>query len=585
MIPPGQHAHSEPHLRADFSFPCNDAPAVIYGTKEMSKALALVDPRFKNEVNLSWKRARLIRAGEDLGSLWDLRQAFHFYQNEADFTSQLEFGTNRTRRLSQAQTASGFAMVCSSGLYRKVKTVEYHLFNDELIIDLGLPLNNTLSDLADPGYTIVMYDMRTAHIDGIMPPHGVGLEEAVRLGPDCFPTTFLRELAGSAGPYSKGHAHIGPVGLGWGKPGHADPDGVRMSSREKQRVVEFHKTHISRKIKQLPVPINRARKLHCGNGSYQLRMDSIGRWIADVWRPYINEGLPTCVVNGQNGKSHPAVSSISQLKNVGRNITSNYQSEHAPEKIFRGNITVRSGTAFSCESPSVGMLAQQSSKFPSVLDFPFGSQLPTPLEVANSMAYDAKLPAASRKLYIPRHTAIQPAEQSSSTHSIPTPSVILQRSLATQPNPSPQLLSIDETNASPISHQGVDDEDIYSMDRFLHQRYPSPPQDTLPGNTFHERRIASVEPSGSISSYYDKAQFFRQAALKGTSLDPNFDRHSADVDIGNALAYQLMLRNGDPTHQDQQSSKKRVTFTDNFAIDVTDSSLLLRSKCGRGNLP
>lgn len=325
-IPPGQHARSEPHLREDIEFPNDERPSAIYGTLEMVKCLHIVDPRFKKVTNIPWKKIAIIRNGKDLGTLWDIRNAYNFLQNERDFESQLEFTQIRQRRISEGQRKEGYQIVGkSTGLYRKIRKDDYNLYNKELLIDLGEELNNLMSTLAEPDHMIVMVDIRMLIPDGITGPDGATFEDTARLGPNVYPTAFTRELAGgSQGTWSLGHAHIGPIGLGWAAPGHVDPRGVPMYPWEKEAVANFHENYVYEKIKHFPLPINRARKLHCGNSSWQYKRGADGvSWTLDVNGPsVIGTGVPTSPPDGREGLSNHKIDS--NLRKVSRAATHSY---------------------------------------------------------------------------------------------------------------------------------------------------------------------------------------------------------------------------------------------------------------------
>lgn len=304
-IPPDQHARSEPHLRKNIEFPNDERPTVIYGTSEMVKCLHTLDPKFKKIANVSWKKITVIRNGENLGTLWDIRNAYNFLQNELDFEGQLNFTQIRQRRISEVERKEGYEIVGkATGLYRKIRKDDYILYNHELLIDLGDELNGHMSALAEPEHMIVMVDMRMLISDGITGPDCATFENIVRLGPNVYPTAFTRELAGgSKSTWSLGHAHIGPLGLGWAAGAHVDPHGVPMHSWEKEAVASFHDAYVYEKIKHFPLPINRARKLHCGSSSRQYKKGADGvSWTLDVNGPFvIGTGVPTIPLDGREG--------------------------------------------------------------------------------------------------------------------------------------------------------------------------------------------------------------------------------------------------------------------------------------------
>ena len=147
---------------------------------------------------------------------------------------------------------SGFAFINQSSLYRKVAVNDLIQQDPSLVIDLGPTLNAELAALANPGYVIVMYDNRVVGHDGYPVPHSVDKSVAHEQGPDCFPTQFLRDIAGRCGN-SYGHAHIGPDGLGW----NSSTKGSRMSGEEIRLVTLFHARKVHKQIRHYPLPVTR----------------------------------------------------------------------------------------------------------------------------------------------------------------------------------------------------------------------------------------------------------------------------------------------------------------------------------------
>jgi hypothetical protein len=196
------------------------------------------DPRIPNMPRAKYQDIMVKRNGRELGTLFELRQAFEFRMAEEDFYNQLNFSMEGRKQLSMEHVHEGYHCI-GSCLYRKIRRVDLPFHNPNLIIDLGDELNAQLAACAEPGYTIVMIDSRILRNDGIAGPHGVKkqeLENALRNGPDAFTTEFTRAVAGWYG-YSRGHAHIGPLGLtkGYGQPIWNHGDGCPFSSERPKR--------------------------------------------------------------------------------------------------------------------------------------------------------------------------------------------------------------------------------------------------------------------------------------------------------------------------------------------------------------
>ncbi|RDL35250.1 uncharacterized protein BP5553_07181 [Venustampulla echinocandica] len=212
-VPRGTHPHSEPDLRADATYPNNIVPKRIAGVGDVTAAMHNENPAIPLSNN--WRLFQLIRQGNDIGNLFDFRQAWQFALHEYQYQQQLLFKPNRRRRLNNTHLNEGFQLIDMVALYRKIREGDLVQLHEDLIIDLGPELNRSLAEIAEPGYQIIMMDLRIMNSDGIPSPGGCTLEDAYRNGPNAFPTTYLRNLAGSYG-YSNGHAHVGPLGLGKG---------------------------------------------------------------------------------------------------------------------------------------------------------------------------------------------------------------------------------------------------------------------------------------------------------------------------------------------------------------------------------
>jgi hypothetical protein len=307
-VPPGAHVRSEPRLRVDVIYPSPNNNEKITGPTQICKIVERLVGLGADRP--AWKSLYAVHEGEVLGNITDIRQALEWSWAEGDFRAQLQFEKFRRRRLKPAHQEDGFEFINRSSLFRKVRTSELARHNHDLIIDLGPRLNDKLARCADSHeFTIIMVDNRLVGSDGLFPADGVDIDQAFNQGHLSFPTRFCRDLAGSEG-WSKGHAHIGPLGLGKGI-GHSvweggkrnasckgagwlnvaalnadtTPPGVRWSSAEMRKVTEFHESNVRGQIRHFPIPINRSRR-HWGLQPQQFRRIGPGQWILDPDFPH-----------------------------------------------------------------------------------------------------------------------------------------------------------------------------------------------------------------------------------------------------------------------------------------------------------
>lgn len=169
-------------------------------------------PKMPGEGKETWENMHVTRAGEELGTLHELRLALQFSMNEADFAAQLTFCDGRSRRTTHkvASNASkaGFYMLNSGTLFLKVVEDAVQGLNQDLLIDLGAELNEKLASLAEDGYSIVLVDARGSHADGIpIPDDDDCLRRVLRKGPAAFPTDYTKRVAGFSG-WTNGRAHM-----------------------------------------------------------------------------------------------------------------------------------------------------------------------------------------------------------------------------------------------------------------------------------------------------------------------------------------------------------------------------------------
>ncbi|KAG4434014.1 hypothetical protein IFR05_010496 [Cadophora sp. M221] len=261
-------------------------------------------PKMPGEGKETWENMRVTRAGEDLGTLHELRLALQFSMNEADFAAQLTFSEGRSRRTTQkdASNASkaGFYMLNSGTLFLKALEDAVQGLNQDLLIDLGAELNEKLASLAEDGYSIVLVDSRGSHADGIpIPDDEDCMRKVQRKGPAAFPTEYTKKVAGYSG-WTNGRAHMGFPSLcrndegqieilapfkylhrNPGMPSSAVPvdEQVVWTKAEENNVAEFHREEMNDLIQHYPLPLTRSRRpSHIRTMQYRKVGDG---WIVD----------------------------------------------------------------------------------------------------------------------------------------------------------------------------------------------------------------------------------------------------------------------------------------------------------------
>jgi hypothetical protein len=237
----------------------------------------------------SWDHFVVLREGQFIGSLSDIRQAFQWAQNELQYSGQLVFQKVMRRRLTVYQRQNGYGFVCNASLYKKIRRIDFPAQNPDIMIDLGATLNQELINIADPGFQFIMVDNRITN-DGYPLPRHATLENVYDKDVDVFNTPFLRGLAGLFGS-SSGHAHLGPLGIGklyegmWGKgknalnaPYDLTPRGIQFADDEYKRLQAFHMHKVYTKIRHWPRPRTYSNKWV----SHQLRRKNV-LVVPDVW--------------------------------------------------------------------------------------------------------------------------------------------------------------------------------------------------------------------------------------------------------------------------------------------------------------
>ncbi len=271
-------------------------PTEWFCPNNIVKSLRQVEPEAR--VGNNWKDISVFRDGEELGSVWDLKQAHKFNDNEEALVNSLCFLRGRKRRWNKNLYPPGWYMADHTALFFKLRLADYNNLNLTGVLDLGNELNDLLASCADPGYIIVPYDMRMKiDRDGIPLPQGKTVKDVLEKGWEAFPTAYTQELAKSAfvETWSQGHAHIGPLGLGKHPIGKKpdklalngvgiidnDPAGVELTPSETQKVDIFLRNFLQGRIMHWPLPIHRNGTLHGGVISQQWFVNNNHMWELD----------------------------------------------------------------------------------------------------------------------------------------------------------------------------------------------------------------------------------------------------------------------------------------------------------------
>ena len=249
------------------------------------EAVISVD-KYMGFLKASWENFTIVRGGQVVGSLLDIRQAYQWGLNEHRFNSQLQFCASNHRRIPLAMKQNGFAFINQSSLYRKVRASDLLRHNADLMIDLGPALDRELASLAESGYVIVMYDNRVMSHDGYPVPQSATERDAYQHGPACFPTQVLQDIANLFG-YTNGHAHLGPDVLGWSN----FPPGSPMTRNELALVSSFHRDKVQRQIRHYPYPVTYNNQWR--SQQYRIKNQLVAGDFWDFQNWDVDNGLPT----------------------------------------------------------------------------------------------------------------------------------------------------------------------------------------------------------------------------------------------------------------------------------------------------
>lgn len=177
----------------------------VNGPGKLEAAILKEDPRVHEISNgNAWKTFRVLRKNQDLGTLWDIRQAYHFSEKEGIFKAAMSgerFGTRRTSKthLDLGLTwANPFVIV-----FQQVQWTNGTRQVPPSLIPIPVDFEAALDQVALPGCKIFRIDYRVLTMHGLMVPteavkenNKVCLSRLLDLGPGIFPTDFTKAVAG-----------------------------------------------------------------------------------------------------------------------------------------------------------------------------------------------------------------------------------------------------------------------------------------------------------------------------------------------------------------------------------------------------
>jgi hypothetical protein len=191
----------------------------------------------------AWKNFRVMRENEDLGTLWDIRQAHSMSEREGHFRTSLDGAKGASHRSPGFTLEEGYMWINPFCILVQ-QVVNSDTSSQPLhVIPVSAEVRAEFEKIAAPGCSIFRVDYRTLMSDGIPVPNRPDnfdsdeqaidgckdtavkrdkewLLTVLENGPQMFPTPFTRQLAGRNG-WSHGHAHVGRIGMGF-KSLHSD---------------------------------------------------------------------------------------------------------------------------------------------------------------------------------------------------------------------------------------------------------------------------------------------------------------------------------------------------------------------------
>ncbi|KAI9736851.1 MAG: hypothetical protein M1818_005902 [Claussenomyces sp. TS43310] len=258
-----------------------------------------------------WKSVRVFRDQQDLGNLWDIRQAFSFARCEGDYRASLTGYSIRSRRASDELRKAGYCWINQIYLVKKTLLSDIEHIPQSNLVPVTPELGAALTSLAPSGYTFVLCDMRIVKEGGYFTPDGVSVEEIEAKGPEAFRTAWTRTVAGTYGPsWSGGHAHVGIEQLG--TPNMNPHKKLELTVEEKNNLSRLL---CSRRNKNLPeacvrVHHQRPKFVPSTNASAQIEKTGKPDWRHGVGIPFEKDSSSDDqVLSSSPGKSNAASTS------------------------------------------------------------------------------------------------------------------------------------------------------------------------------------------------------------------------------------------------------------------------------------
>ena len=201
----------------------------VTGPGQVVAAVLDTDGRVKDPPHgNAWKSIRVLRDNQDLGTLWDIRQAYHFRDREGEYKSAVNGTPYRRHRAAAGQAQQGLLWVNPFTIVFQQLRLANNSQQPPATLNISPEFRVALNKIALPGTTLFRVDYRVMIKDGLPIPSQPGTEDLghdrvdnlwvdkmLQVGPAVFPTAFTRSIASEHGqPWSHGHAHLGSEALG-----------------------------------------------------------------------------------------------------------------------------------------------------------------------------------------------------------------------------------------------------------------------------------------------------------------------------------------------------------------------------------
>lgn len=201
----------------------------VTGPGQVVAAILDTDGRVKDPPHgNAWKSIRVLRNNQDLGTLWDIRQAYHFRDREGEYKSAMNGTPYRSHRAAAGQAQQGLVWANPFTVVFQQLKLANNSQQPPATLNISPEFRVALNKIALPGATLFRVDYRVMVKDGLPVPSQPGtedlghdrvdkawVEKILEVGPAVFPTAFTRSIASEHGPlWSLGHAHLGSETMG-----------------------------------------------------------------------------------------------------------------------------------------------------------------------------------------------------------------------------------------------------------------------------------------------------------------------------------------------------------------------------------